>query len=299
MATDFNCINCKVCLGSGCIGQLPGMGGVDNNKNFILNCSGWKKYHHLAADLNSLSIPELLAYLRLAPMTGAQENIGWPDEDSFYEPFIGAVFSAGIGLTIGDGFPDNKLLSGIKAVQVLPQIDGKNPESGVFLKPYSQDKIFERIEWSKPVASHYGIDIDAYNIVTMRNKVNLDKKTASQIKEIMAKIDKPFVVKGVFTKEDIELCKEAKPDVIFVSNHGGRINTDTGATADFLAQNVKELKNYCKEVWVDGGIRTLNDLKAAISLGADQVLIGRPLATAFCYGGQKGVADWVKKMVTV
>ena len=58
-----------------------------------------------------------------------------------------------------------------------------------------------------PIASHIGIDIDAYNIVTMRNKVQLEKKTASQIKSYMKKLLVPFVVKGVFTREDIEMVE--------------------------------------------------------------------------------------------
>ena len=31
-------------MGFGCKGQLPGMGGVNQSENFLLNCSGWKDF---------------------------------------------------------------------------------------------------------------------------------------------------------------------------------------------------------------------------------------------------------------
>ena len=33
MEINFKCKNCTVCLGKACVNQLPGMGGVDDNKN--------------------------------------------------------------------------------------------------------------------------------------------------------------------------------------------------------------------------------------------------------------------------
>ena len=42
---SFRCHNCSKCLGTGCIDELPGMGGVNKNENFILNCSAWKKLY--------------------------------------------------------------------------------------------------------------------------------------------------------------------------------------------------------------------------------------------------------------
>ena len=41
--TQFKCRNCKVCNGYGCKGQMPGMGGPNQSKNFILNCAAWKE----------------------------------------------------------------------------------------------------------------------------------------------------------------------------------------------------------------------------------------------------------------
>ncbi len=272
------------------------MGGVFGGKNNILNCSAWEKiYSELSPEEKN---PDGLPQLRLAPITGAQENVGWPDEDSFYKPFIQycaslqnplGIEGARLALSIGDGCPDNKLLDGIEAVKALD--GGRAPDSGkeegrafkaaVFLKPYPQEKLFRRIEWVLPVAEYLGVDIDAFNIVTMRNKVHLEKKTAAQLNELRRIAKIPFVVKGVFTREDMELVKEMKPDAALVSNHGGRVETEEGSSADFLREYIQELRKYCGAVWVDGGIRTKDDVVAAKALGADQVLLGRPLIRDF------------------
>lgn len=288
MANTYKCNFCKTCNGRGCISQLPGMGGVSNNENFILNCQAWEivrkqNIEKIRAFL-SKPVEERIPRISIAPMTGAVENIGFADEETYYSHIITAVHKVGVGLCIGDGHPDEKLKYGIEALKQIKKIDTA-AETSVFIKPYSNEKIFERIEWTEGCAKIIGIDIDAYNIRTMRDKVRLEKKTVLQLKEIMSKIGVPFAVKGIFTEEDIELIKELKPDIAYISNHGGRIETRRGSCAEFLAEKGSEIKNYCGQLWIDGGIRTAMDVATALALGADCALVGRPFASALCHGG--------------
>mgnify|MGYP003756130617 FL=1 len=280
--TNFKCHFCAECTGFGCISELPGMGGIRENINFQLNCAAWDG---IQPDTFTQKEKDraVLPLVRLAPITGGVENVGYFSEEQFYYDLIGAVHRAGYALSLGDGCPDIKLQTGIKAVQREQEI---NPDlrSAVFIKPYANEKIYERIDWSRPVANIIGVDIDSYNIVTMRNLVKLEKKTPAQLKEVQKYAGHPFAVKGVFTKEDVEMVKELKPDIIVVSNHGGRVENRTGSTAEFLAEYGKELKNYCDKLWVDGGIRKYRDLQIAGLLGADEVMIGRPFITALCKG---------------
>lgn len=279
---EFKCHFCEVCLGHGCTAELPGMGGVFDSRNFVLNCAAWDGF-----SIDSFSDKEkkkmLQTKVRLAPITGALQNVGYHDEEAFYKDLTELVFKAGFRLSIGDGTPDDKLQFGIKAIQKLQEKKSKT-KAAVFLKPYPNEKLFERIEWASPVAEILGIDIDAYNILTMRNLVSLEKKTASQMKEVQKKAGLPFAIKGVFVEEDIELVKELRPDIIVVSNHGGRVETAIGSSADFLAKKGRELRNYCGEIWVDGGVRKKRDIEIASFLGASEVLIGRPFITALCRG---------------
>ncbi len=280
--TNFKCHFCNECIGLGCVAELPGMGGIRENINFQLNCAAWDGIQLESFTLKEKEKAELPS-VRLAPITGGMENVGYFSEEQFYYDLIRAVHKSGYSLSLGDGCPDIKLQTGIKAV-LKEQEENPSLRSAVFIKPYSNEKIYERIDWSRPVANIIGVDIDSYNIVTMRNLVKLEKKTPAQLKEVMKYAGHPFAVKGVFTKEDVEMVKELKPDIIVVSNHGGRVENRTGSTAEFLAEYGKELKNCCDKLWVDGGIRKYRDLQIAGLLGADEVMIGRPFITALCKG---------------
>ena len=280
MATngDLKCHRCPVCDGYGCPGMLPGLGGVFEGKNFQLNYEGWRELLEAAVENGAgeeiRSIPVPPSTLRCGPVTGAVENIGYSQESDFYLPYLQNAARAGLGLCVGDGCPDEKLKLGLAATRTL------GAKAAFFLKPYPQDKLFERADWVRPYASYVGIDIDSYNIVTMRNLVNLERKSASQLEDFRKYTKLPFIIKGVFTSADLTLVSLVRPDVVYISNHGGRVETDIGSTAHFLAEHADELKNYCKEIWVDGGIRTKQDVQTALYYGANQVIVARPLIRA-------------------
>lgn len=291
---DFKCHLCKTCHGKGCIEELPGMGGFNKNINFILNCKDWKNLRKEIIDFDKISKTLEMPKIRLAPITGAVENVGWNDEETFYFEITKACYESGAKLSIGDGCPDIKLQNGIKAIKMLQRENpDEDPKAAVFIKPYPNQKILERIDWSRDIAECIGVDIDSYNILTMRNLVQLERKTPPQIQELKNYAKLPFAIKGVFTKEDVELVKEVKPEIVVISNHGGRVENRIGSTAMFLKEYGPELKNYCGELWVDGGLRTKKDLKTASYFGVSEVMLGRPFITALCRGGEAEV----KKMV--
>ena len=290
MSASYKCRLCASCDGAACAGELPGMGGVFGGKNFSLNVEGWKK---IIPSIPQEKLQEAAAKvvpqkIRLAPITGAEENVGWPDEESFYEPFYAFAAGLGIKLGVGDGCPDNKLLAGIAAVQALNKTASTPKKAAVFLKPYPQEKLLERAEWAMPVAEYIGVDIDSYNIVTMRNKVHLEKKTAAQLNELRRATKLPLVVKGVFTQESLDLIEELKPEVAYISNHGGRVETDIGSTAEFMLANIARIKKSAAAVWVDGGLRSKEDIAATLALGAEEALLGRPIISGFLESGAKG-----------
>ncbi len=295
---------------------MPGMGGVYGNENFRRNCEDWKilartfaagslpsaeTSREAAESLQLAALPhgaeksplqtaasQRMPLIRLAPITGGVENVGYQDERSFYFDLITAVSEAGIALSIGDGCPDEKILGGIAALRAVRRFYPER-RAAVFIKPYENKRIFERIEWAGSCAELIGVDIDSYNIVTMRNLVRLEKKNAAQLREIRRALRVPFAVKGIFTEADVELVRELKPDVAVVSNHGGRIETRRGSTAAFLAEYGRALQANCGELWVDGGIRDKGDIETAARFGAAQVLVGRPFISALCRGGVREV----------
>ena len=275
------------------------MGGVRENENFILNCSAWETVRNKNLDKVRKFLdlePEFrIPSISIAPMTGATENIGFAHESDFYDAIIQAMHKVGVGLCIGDGYPDEKLKFGIQALQKI-KVESPEAQTSVFIKPYSNEKIVERFEWAKDCIKIAGIDIDSYNILTMRNLVKLEKKSASQLIEIKNHVKIPFAIKGIFTKEDIQLVREVMPDIAYISNHGGRIDTRRGSTAEFLAKYGEEIKNYCGELWIDGGIRSPRDVATAMALGANCVLVGRPFASALCHGGPEELCGKVLEL---
>lgn len=277
------CHFCDICDGHGCVGELPGMGGAYNNANFIDNCAAWSSFY-------ASSEGHALPAVRLAPITGAMQNVGWEDEESFYGELVGASIAAGLRLSIGDGYPDEKLKFGIAALRAAAT------KGAVFIKPYDNARILERMEWAADVAEIFGVDIDSWGILTMRNLVNLEKKTAARLIELKRSSPVPFAIKGVFRDEEIELVREVRPDIVVVSNHGGRVETERGSTAAFLARHGAELRKYSGEVWVDGGVRCAADVRAAGSLGADEVMIARPIITALLAGGRDAVVSHARAL---
>ena len=284
--SGYKCYFCTKCDGYGCIGELPGMGGVFSSVNFIGNCAAWKKYY--TEEMETTPLPPI----RLAPITGGVENVGYDDEAAFYFDLIKGASEAGFLLSIGDGYPDSKIQGGLAALQRY----GKT--GAVFIKPYPNARIFERIDWVRNDAELIGIDIDSYNIVTMRNLVQLEQKSAQTLKAIQRYAQMPFAIKGIFLPEDVELVKDLHPDIAVISNHGGRIETRRGNTADFLAEYGSVLQSHAGEVWVDGGLRSRADITAAKKLGAAQVMIGRPCITALLRDGSSGMQQLYRRLTT-
>jgi 4-hydroxymandelate oxidase len=81
---------------------------------------------------------------------------------------------------------------------------------------------------------------------------------------------------------------------IIVSNHGAR-NLDTvPATIDALPRVTDKVAGRIP-VLMDGGIRRGTDVLKALALGANAVLIGRPIF----YGLATGGADGVTKVLNI
>lgn len=98
----------------------------------------------------------------------------------------------------------------------------------------------------------------------------------------------PLVLKGIVTAEDARLAVQHGVDGIVVSNHGARQLDRLPAAVDVLAEVVAAVDSRA-EVLVDGGVRRGLDIAIALALGAQGVLLGRPILWALAAGGQAGV----------
>ncbi|MGW7689288.1 aminotransferase class I/II-fold pyridoxal phosphate-dependent enzyme [Streptomyces asiaticus] len=99
----------------------------------------------------------------------------------------------------------------------------------------------------------------------------------------------PVLVKGVMTAEDARRAIAAGVDGIVVSNHGGRQLDGAPATLDVLAPIAAAVDGRCA-LLLDGGVRRGRDVLGALALGADAVLLGRPVLHGLAVAGGAGAA---------
>lgn len=97
-----------------------------------------------------------------------------------------------------------------------------------------------------------------------------------------------LIIKGIMLPEDAEAAVKSGADAIVVSNHGGRQLDGAPSSIRALPDIVRAVGSDI-EVWMDGGIRSGQDILRAWALGARGVLSGR----AYIYGlgayGEAGV----------
>jgi isopentenyl diphosphate isomerase/L-lactate dehydrogenase-like FMN-dependent dehydrogenase len=97
----------------------------------------------------------------------------------------------------------------------------------------------------------------------------------------------PVLVKGVLTAEDAALAVAHGAAGVVVSNHGGRQLDGVPASADALPEVVDRVGGQV-DVLVDGGVRRGTDVLKALALGAQAVLVGRPVLWGLAAAGEAG-----------
>jgi 4-hydroxymandelate oxidase len=84
---------------------------------------------------------------------------------------------------------------------------------------------------------------------------------------------------------------------VIVSNHGGR-QLDRAVPAAVALPAVAAGLGPAAPVYADGGLRTGEDVLAALGLGARAVFLGRPVLWALACGGADGVCDLLTGMTS-
>lgn len=117
--------------------------------------------------------------------------------------------------------------------------------------------------------------------------------TWDDIKRLKERCNLPVIIKGVLSPEDAQLAIDMGLAGIVVSNHGGRTLDTLPSTIGALPQIAQRVAGKIP-VLLDGGIRRGTDVLKAIALGANAVLIGRPVMYGLGLAGALGVAHVLK-----
>jgi L-lactate dehydrogenase (cytochrome) len=97
-----------------------------------------------------------------------------------------------------------------------------------------------------------------------------------------------LILKGILEAADAKIAAGLGVDAVVVSNHGGRQLDGTISSIRALPE-IREAVGGKTEVWLDGGIRSGQDVLRALALGARGTLIGRAYAYGLGALGEAGV----------
>jgi len=99
-----------------------------------------------------------------------------------------------------------------------------------------------------------------------------------------------LILKGIQDVEDAKLAAMSGADAMIVSNHGGR-QLDGAVSSIEALPPIADAVGSKIEVWMDGGVRSGQDVLKAVALGARGTLIGRAFLYALGALGEEGVTQ--------
>lgn len=97
-----------------------------------------------------------------------------------------------------------------------------------------------------------------------------------------------LILKGIMDPQDVPMAIDSGADALVVSNHGGR-QLDGAPSSIAALPGIARAAGDKIEVWMDGGIRSGQDILRARALGAHGTMIGRPFLYALGAMGEEGV----------
>ena len=301
--SGFSCKACPVCNGRACGNIVPGPGSKVPGNVAARNFDKWQE---ICVNMDTLC-----------------PNVADPDIsfELFGHKFSSPVFAAPIGalkLNYGSGYTDQEYNSiVVKAAAEYGSMaltgDGLDPDvlksasddmvkfGGIgcpTIKPWNKEAVFEKLD----ILNEKGIfaaamDIDGAGLPFLKAmNPNAGSKTVEEMREIVNYAKMPFIIKGVMTVAGALKAVESGAKGIVVSNHGGRVQGGVPSTAEVLPAIAKAVKGKITII-VDGGIRSGVDVFRALALGADAVLIGRPITTAVHGSADEGFKLYMDKIV--
>lgn len=294
------CRVCPVCDGRACAGEVPGMGGAGRGLSFAANLEALGRWRLNMRTLHNASDPdtsitlfgEKLAFPILpAPIGGASFNMSSTVAEGEYIRRVlqGAADGGTIGCS-GDGEEEKIHRESCRAISET----GKGIP---FIKPWKLEEVWAKGTLARDAgAKVMGIDVDAAGLITLRKMGKpVYPRGKQEMEELIKGAPLPVIVKGIMCPDEASLAVEAGAAAIVVSNHGGRVLEGCPGTAEVVQEIVQAVRGRIP-VLADGGVRSGMDAFRMLALGADAVLVGRPVAIAAMGGGSSAVKELLENL---
>ena len=296
------CKACPVCNGKACGNAMPGPGSKIPGNVAARNYEKWQEIFvnmdtlcpNKPADTSfELFGKTFSAPIFIAPLGALSMHYGEKHTDITYNNIlVPAAANYGVCALTGDGVDPEVLKN---AANAMEKIGGMGIPT---IKPWNKEFVFEKLD----ILNEKGIfaaamDVDGAGLPFLKKmNPNAGSKSVEEMKEIISYAKMPFIIKGIMTVKGALKAVEAGADAIVVSNHGGRVQGNTPSTAEVLPAIAEAVKGKIK-IFVDGGIRSGVDVYKALALGADAVLIGRPVVPFIYAEGEEGFKVYMDKIV--
>ncbi len=297
------CHVCPVCDGRACGNVTPGPGSKGPGNGAYVNYMGWQNLRINMDTITDGGNPDLSAELfgrklsfplLTAPIGSIRLQFN-PEDDvcDFNDDCMAACYETGILHAYGAGMERRVWHRAIEGSE-------RFGNTGIpVYNPDPEEELFELMDLyqghEKPAA--IGAVIDSAGLPHYRTLMSGQGgfRSVSDLRRLKEHAGLPFMIKGIMTVKGALKAIDAGADAIIVSNHGGRVLSDTPATAEVLPEIADAVQGRVK-VLVDGGIRSGLDVFKAIALGADACLICRPVLISWYGGGKEGIVCYLEKI---
>lgn len=297
------CKVCPVCNGRACANSMPGPGCKYPGNVAARNYDKWQEIcinmdtlcpNFANPDIKfNLFGHEFAAPIFAAPLGALKLHYGDKYDDQQYNKIlIKAAAEYGVVALTGDGVDPEVMKASVR--------DSKDVGGMVIptIKPWNKEAVFEKLDVLKEAGTFAAaMDVDGAGLPFLKQmNPNAGSKTVDEMREIIDYAARPFIIKGIMTVAGAKKAVAAGASAIVVSNHGGRVQGGVPSTAEVLPSIVEAVKGQITII-VDGGIRSGVDVFRALALGADAVLIGRPILTSIYGAGEEGFKVYMDKIV--
>lgn len=296
------CKACPVCNGRACANSMPGPGSKAPGNAAARNYDKWQEIcvnmdtlcENRPVDISfEMFGRSFAAPLFIAPLGAVNMHYGDKYNDiSYNRLLVPACAEYGIAAFTGDGVDPAVM---VNAADDMAAIGGMGIPT---IKPWNKEFIFEKLDYLKSKGNIFAVamDVDGAGLPFLKAmNPNAGSKSVEEMREIINYAGKPFIIKGVMTVAGARKAVEAGASAIVVSNHGGRVQGGVPSTAEVLPAIADAVKGQIT-ILVDGGIRSGLDVFRALALGADGVLIGRPVVPFIYAAGEEGLKVYLDKI---
>ena len=215
------------------------------------------------------------------------------NNEKYAEALLAGCYKAGGMAWLGDMFNPGYFEGQTRTIK---DCDGVGIPT---IKPWElKEEVDRRVKIAHEVgAIGIATDLDSPGLgYQSANQVSVCYRSFEALKDFIAGAGLPVVVKGLLSVRSAEKAAKAGAYGILISNHGGNVIEHSVNPCD-VVEDIRKAVGDSVKVFVDGAVRSGEDVFKLIALGADAALIGRPYVVSVYGGGAFGAEIYTRKIL--